>query len=59
MVGHDTASHELAHVLDAADGNFDGTPVLRGVRAKQPDLYGLLSAYYHAEPAAAGEGKGE
>jgi Mlc titration factor MtfA (ptsG expression regulator) len=27
--GHNTAMHELAHVLDAADGSFDGTPVLR------------------------------
>src|SRR5262245_45352418 len=25
--GHDTATHEFAHVLDAADGRFDGTPV--------------------------------
>ncbi len=27
--GHDTAIHEFAHVLDRADGMFDGTPVLR------------------------------
>lgn len=26
--GHDTAVHELAHVLDMADGTFDGTPPL-------------------------------
>ncbi len=26
--GHDTALHELAHVLDIADGAFDGTPNL-------------------------------
>jgi Mlc titration factor MtfA (ptsG expression regulator) len=26
--GHDTAIHELAHVLDRASGAFDGTPVL-------------------------------
>jgi Mlc titration factor MtfA (ptsG expression regulator) len=26
--GHDTALHEFAHVLDVADGGFDGTPVL-------------------------------
>lgn len=26
--GHDTALHEFAHVLDAADGDFDGTPPL-------------------------------
>ncbi|MCE9666498.1 zinc-dependent peptidase [Myxococcus stipitatus] len=27
--GHDTATHEFAHVLDRADGAFDGTPKLR------------------------------
>jgi Mlc titration factor MtfA (ptsG expression regulator) len=27
--GHDTASHEFAHVLDKAGGNFNGTPKLR------------------------------
>lgn len=27
--GHDTAAHEFAHVLDRADGAFDGTPRLR------------------------------
>ena len=27
--GHDTATHEFAHVLDIADGAFDGTPDLR------------------------------
>jgi Mlc titration factor MtfA (ptsG expression regulator) len=27
--GHDTASHEFAHVLDRATGHFDGTPPLR------------------------------
>lgn len=26
--GHDVALHELAHVLDVADGDFDGTPEL-------------------------------
>ncbi len=26
--GHDTTLHELAHILDAADGDFDGTPIL-------------------------------
>jgi Mlc titration factor MtfA (ptsG expression regulator) len=26
--GHDTALHEFAHVLDVADGAFDGTPEL-------------------------------
>lgn len=27
--GHDTATHEFAHVLDGNDGSFDGTPDLR------------------------------
>ena len=27
--GHETATHEFAHVLDRADGAFDGTPELR------------------------------
>ena len=27
--GHDTATHEFAHVLDRVDGSFDGTPDLR------------------------------
>lgn len=27
--GHDTAAHEFAHVLDRADGTYDGTPELR------------------------------
>jgi Mlc titration factor MtfA (ptsG expression regulator) len=27
--GHDTATHEFAHVLDRGDGRFDGTPELR------------------------------
>ena len=27
--GHETATHEFAHVLDRADGVFDGTPKLR------------------------------
>ena len=26
--GHDTAAHEFAHVLDRADGTFDGAPEL-------------------------------
>jgi hypothetical protein len=29
--GHDTALHEFAHVLDRADGEFDGTPKLRSL----------------------------
>jgi len=30
--GHDTATHEFAHVLDRADGEFDGTPKLRAYK---------------------------
>jgi Mlc titration factor MtfA (ptsG expression regulator) len=34
--GHDTATHELAHALDAADGAFDGTPELATFDAYGP-----------------------
>ena len=34
--GHDTATHEFAHVLDVADGAFDGTPVLESSAAYAP-----------------------
>jgi len=34
--GHDTATHEFAHVLDVADGAFDGTPVLESHAAYAP-----------------------
>jgi len=34
--GHDTATHEFAHVLDIADGAFDGTPVLESSAAYAP-----------------------
>ncbi len=33
--GHNTALHELAHVLDNADGTFDGTPLLHHSRDYQ------------------------
>ena len=33
---HDTASHEFAHVLDARDGRFDGTPELRAREDYRP-----------------------
>jgi len=33
--GHDTALHEFAHVLDSADGAFDGTPELHERRDYQ------------------------
>ncbi len=34
--GQDTATHEFAHVLDIADGAFDGTPILSSMRDYQP-----------------------
>ena len=34
--GHDTATHEFAHVLDVADGAFDGTPVLHASEQYRP-----------------------
>jgi len=34
--GHDTAVHEFAHVLDRADGAFDGTPELRASEHYRP-----------------------
>ncbi len=34
--GHHTAMHEFAHVLDVADGSFDGTPDLRAQEDYRP-----------------------
>ena len=34
--GHDTATHEFAHVLDRADGSFDGAPELRARQHYRP-----------------------
>ncbi len=34
--GHDTATHEFAHVLDRASGNFNGTPRLRSSKHYHP-----------------------
>lgn len=34
--GHDTASHEFAHVLDRVDGTFDGAPSLRAHEHYRP-----------------------
>lgn len=34
--GHDTATHEFAHVLDRADGAFDGTPELHAMGHYRP-----------------------
>ncbi len=43
--GHDTASHEFAHALDAADGEFDGTPELSTFEAYGPWTRVMSSAY--------------
>lgn len=34
--GHDTATHEFAHVLDVMDGAFDGTPELSATEDYRP-----------------------
>ena len=34
--GHDTATHEFAHVLDRVDGAFDGAPTLRAHEHYRP-----------------------
>ncbi len=34
--GHDTATHEFAHVIDRNDGEFDGTPILERFREYGP-----------------------
>jgi len=43
--GHDTAAHEFAHVLDRADGIFDGTPRL-GSRSFYRPWAQILSRHY-------------
>ncbi|NUO53656.1 MAG: zinc-dependent peptidase [Polyangiaceae bacterium] len=43
--GHDTATHELAHALDAGDGEFDGTPELSTFEAYSPWTNVMSAAY--------------
>jgi hypothetical protein len=43
--GHDTATHEFAHVLDVADGAFDGTPELRAREDYRPWAEVMTSHY--------------
>jgi Mlc titration factor MtfA (ptsG expression regulator) len=43
--GHETATHEFAHVLDRADGVFDGTPKLRA-RADYRPWAEIMSRHY-------------
>jgi Mlc titration factor MtfA (ptsG expression regulator) len=45
--GHDTALHEFAHVLDIADGNFDGTPQLE-TRADYRSWVRVMAPNFHA-----------
>ncbi len=53
--GHDTATHEFAHVLDRASGAFNGTPALRA-RADYGPWGRVLSHHYLAmrEPGGVG-----
>lgn len=43
--GHNTAMHEFAHVLDIADGKFDGTPVLEKMAAYGPWMKVMSRAF--------------
>ena len=54
--GHDTAAHEFAHVLDAADGSFDGTPVLRRFAAYAPWAR-VMSSHFLALRRKKGRGR--
>jgi Mlc titration factor MtfA (ptsG expression regulator) len=45
--GHDTATHEFAHVLDRAGGAFDGTPELRA-RAHYRPWAQVMTRHYLA-----------
>ncbi|MDY7226423.1 M90 family metallopeptidase [Hyalangium rubrum] len=44
--GHDTAAHEFAHVLDRADGAFDGTPKLRQY-SHYREWASVMSEHFH------------
>jgi Mlc titration factor MtfA (ptsG expression regulator) len=45
--GRDTSLHEFAHVLDIADGWFDGTPVLH--RTRDYTKWGKVLGHYYSE----------
>lgn len=45
--GHDTATHEFAHVLDVMDGAFDGTPELRATEDYRP-WAGVMTEHFLA-----------
>jgi Mlc titration factor MtfA (ptsG expression regulator) len=55
--GHDTATHEFAHALDAADGAFDGTPELEGVEAYAPFAAVMTKAFAHLRSRAGRKGR--
>ena len=44
--GHDTATHEFAHVLDRKSGRFDGTPDLRASADYAPWAEVMSRAYF-------------
>ena len=55
--GHDTATHEFAHALDAADGAFDGTPELASVEAYGPFASVMTKAFAHLRSRAGRKGR--
>ena len=55
--GHDTATHEFAHALDAADGAFDGTPELASVAAYGPFATVMTKAFAHLRSRAGRRGR--
>jgi len=55
--GHDTATHEFAHALDAADGAFDGTPELANIEAYGPFATVMTRAFAHLRSRAGRKGK--
>lgn len=55
--GHDTAVHEFAHVLDGADGAFDGTPELLRRQDYRPWARILERHYFRLQDGEAPERK--
>jgi Mlc titration factor MtfA (ptsG expression regulator) len=53
--GHDTALHEFAHVLDRANGAFDGTPKLKNSEDYRPWAQIMSRHYLRLRQAAAAE----
>lgn len=50
--GHDVALHELAHVLDVADGEFDGTPPLEVMADRRAWAAACAAAFGRLRAAA-------